>query len=248
MVDIHCHILPGLDDGALSLEEAVRMAAVAAEDGVRTIIATPHWDPDSRWPPREVILERTAQVADQLAQAGLPVRLLPGAELRFCPDLAARLSARELMTLADGGRFVLVEFPSDALPLDAARLLVELQGAGFVPILAHPERNRPLLADPRRMARLVGLGVRLQLDASAVLGWDGRRTQRVARRLIGAGHAHYVATDAHHAEPGTPRLGECARTLHRWGGMAAVQQLCVLGPEEIVRTARGGPTPGHGAD
>jgi len=241
MVDIHCHILPGLDDGALDLGEAVRMAALAVADGVHTLIATPHWDPGTRWPPREVILEATAQVAARIAQANLRLRLLPGAELRFCPDIVDRLRAGEAMALADGGRFALIEFAPEALPLEAARQLIGLQGAGFVPIVAHPERNRDLLVHSRGLERLVGLGVRLQLDASAVLGWDGRRVQRLARRLIRSGQAHYIATDAHNAEPGTPRLGDCARLVQGWAGESAAQQLLATGPEQIVRPSVASP-------
>ncbi|RDV84794.1 tyrosine-protein phosphatase [Ammonifex thiophilus] len=154
MIDIHTHILPGLDDGAEDLEEALSMARLALADGVTALVATPHVIRGSFFPSRQEILETVSLLNERLAEQGLPLRVLPGAEYRLEPDLPERLAKGELVPLNDAGRYLLVELPSTFVPPYAERVLYELQLQGVTPILAHPERNAELCRRPELLASL----------------------------------------------------------------------------------------------
>ncbi len=198
MIDLHCHILPRVDDGAGSLEESLEMAAAALADGTRAIAATPHVRDD--WPTEAATMERlVAEVRAALAEAGLPLELLTGAELAF--DRVGRLDGAELGRLGLGGnpRCLLVEPPYVEWPLSLGRIVQDLAARGFVPVIAHPERNPEIQAEPERLRPLVLGGALVQVTAASVDGRLGRRARASAFELLDRGLAHVVASDAHSA-------------------------------------------------
>ncbi|MCC6222791.1 MAG: tyrosine protein phosphatase [Thermoleophilia bacterium] len=198
MIDLHCHILPRLDDGAGSLEESLEMAAAALEDGTRAIAGTPHVRDD--WPNEVVTIEgRAAEVRSALAEAGLPLELLPGAEIAF--DRVGCLDAVGLARLGLGGnpRCLLVEPPYVEWPIELDRIVHDLAARGFVPVIAHPERNPQIQAEPERLRPLVLGGALVQITAASVDGRLGRRSRTAAFDLLDRGLAHIVASDAHSA-------------------------------------------------
>ena len=140
MIDTHCHILPGLDDGARDMETALEMARIAHRDGIRAIIATPHVNLETCLPSRETIRARTAELSEALAREGIEVAVHAGAEHALSGDLLERLRAGELMTLADRGKHLLVELPFGGYPAFVSEVFFSLQLAGVTPVLAHPER------------------------------------------------------------------------------------------------------------
>jgi protein-tyrosine phosphatase len=194
LIDLHSHVLPGLDDGAADLEEALAICAAAAADGITTLAATPHVRQHD-YPTTPDAMERAF---DALQAAGPPVEIVRGGEL----DLA-ELSrpAEELRRFALGGsRYLLVETPYLGWPLDFAERLFRLQVQGFGAVLAHPERNPDVMERPDLLEPIVAGGALVQVTAASVDGRLGKHSRACARTLIDRGLAHMIASDAHAPE------------------------------------------------
>jgi protein-tyrosine phosphatase len=199
MIDLHAHILPGLDDGTRTIEEARALARRASAEGVTAVAATPHVRAD--YPTRaEQMEERVAELRRDFAEHGIPLELLHGGEVDL--SFGGTLSSQELrrFTLAQNGRHLLVEFPYRGWPADLSESLVELVELGIVPVLAHPERNAEVQAAPGRLADLVRLGALVQITAASIDGRLGRSSRETALRLLELRLAHVLASDAHTPE------------------------------------------------
>ena len=237
LVDIHCHILPGLDDGPPDDEEAVRMCRVAWEDGTRTIVATCHQG--GRWEhiSRGHILQATTAFAPKLKEAGIDLVIYPGAELALSFDLQQRLRDGTAMTLADQHKYVLLEFPR-GLALDFREYVAELVASGLTPILAHPERYPDLREDDRMIESLVQHGCLIQVNSSGLLGGQGREVQACVRKWIERWLVHFVASDGHSAEKRPPRLSQAYREIESWAGAVVADRLCSLNGLAVVASRR----------
>jgi protein-tyrosine phosphatase len=231
--DIHCHVLPGLDDGAQSWEQSLEMARLAAADGITTVVATPHQLGGHAGNHGDRIRERTAQLQKLLDEHGCRLRVLPGADVRIEPDLVRKIQSGEVLTLADRGRYVLLELPHEVyLPLD--RLLDELASAGLVGILSHPERNLGILAKPEVAAHLVDAGCLMQVTAGSLMGTFGPRSKAMAESLVTAGLVHFLATDAHGHRVRRPLLRRAYERVAELAGPEAAMTLCSLNPASVV--------------
>lgn len=211
MIDLHSHILPGLDDGARTLEESLAIARAAVASGVATIAATPHVRED--YPTSvEAMLGALAAVQEAVAAAGLPLEVIPGGELAL--DALDRLDADGLRGFALGGsRALLVETPYWGWPLDIAHRLYHLQADGFTPVLAHPERNADVQEAPERLRPLVERGVVVQITAASLDGRLGRRARATGAHLLESGLAHLLASDAHAPEVRQVGMAAAVRSL-----------------------------------
>lgn len=238
MIDIHCHILPGLDDGADSLEEAVAMARRAVADGIRCIVATPHVLTGLYHNTREAILLAAAHLQEALQKAEIPLTLLPGAEYRLEPDLPQRLSRGELMTLNDTGRYLLVEFPATLIPDYANPVFYQLLLQGVTPIIAHPERHTGFAREPATLQELVERGALTQLTAGSLTGLIGPAAASVARSFLKHGCAHFIATDAHAATGRAPVLALARKTAVRLVGEERATHLVTGNPHRVLRGER----------
>lgn len=197
IVDLHAHVLPGVDDGPETMEECLAAVAAAAAAGVGMLAATPHVRSD--YPTTAAEMETHAgELAERVAASGIATTILTGAELSL--DAAASTPDDELVRFGLGGSAsLLVEFPYDGWPPGLARELERLRARGFRPVLAHPERNAAVQAAPGRLSALVEEGVLVQLTASSVAGTAGRRAQSTAVRMLELGLAHMLASDMHGA-------------------------------------------------
>ncbi|MBI2864637.1 MAG: hypothetical protein HYX94_08770 [Chloroflexi bacterium] len=196
MIDIHTHILPGVDDGAQSLEDSLEMARAAAADGVRTIVATPHgseWSTGCNWPE---VVGRVKALQTELDRSGVNVKVAPGLEVYLAPGLATQLEEGSAFPL-NGGRYILVEMPLNQFPIYAEQAIFELQLRGLVPIVAHPERNAGIQKDPQKLQVLVERGALGQVTAASLSGGFGSRTRETARLLLQRNLVHVIASDAH---------------------------------------------------
>jgi protein-tyrosine phosphatase len=196
MIDLHSHILPGLDDGSPSVDAALEMARSAIEDGIVTLAATPHVRDDYPTSPIEME-ERLYSLRERLAEASIPLELLPGGEIAL--DMLPELDDRDLRRFGLGGNpaFLLLETPDFGWPLGLEQTLFQLRLRGFSAVLAHPERNAEVQEDPGCLVRLVETGTLVQLTAASVDGRLGPHARRCALRLIELGLAHMLAGDAH---------------------------------------------------
>ena len=202
MIDLHSHILPGLDDGARTIEDSRALAERAAADGISAIAATPHVRADYPTTPAQMEAGVAALRAD-FAAHGIGVEVVHGGEI----DLEALedLGEDELrrFSLGQSGRYVLVETPYSGWPLDLEQRLFGLTVLGLVPVLAHPERNAEVQEAPARLGPLVEQGALVQITAASLDGRIGKRSKETAGKLIQEGLAHLVASDAH-----TPEIRE----------------------------------------
>jgi protein-tyrosine phosphatase len=204
LVDLHSHILPGIDDGARALEESVEIAIAAVRDGTTVMAATPHVRDD--FPTAVATMERLVlELSEILREKGVELQLFGGAEIAI-PHLQA-LDADELRRLGLGGNphYLLVEFPYLGWPLSLETEIWTLKSHGITPVLAHPERNPQIQEVPARIAPLVAAGALVQLTAASVDGRLGRRNRTTAQELVADGNAHLIASDAHW--PGLRRAG-----------------------------------------
>jgi protein-tyrosine phosphatase len=240
MIDIHCHLLPGVDDGPTSLDTALSMAELAQRGGTTALIATPHQRHPAWHHETPAALRRAFdEVRRNLAEP----RLALGAEIRVTSSLCDDLERDDLGGLLPlaGSRYLLVEFERSPLPeVDPVGLVHELEIAGWRPILAHPEFVPWLAADLRLCEDLVARGALLQITAMSVTGEFGRRPAETCERLLRAGLVHFVASDGHAATGRVPVLDRAYRHLcNRWGTdiadrLLAENPACVLANRELT--------------
>jgi protein-tyrosine phosphatase len=236
MIDLHTHVLPGIDDGAKTLEEAVEMCRLAARDGCEALVATPHqrrgvwWNSDP---------EELEALCDQVQRAvGSEIRVLPGGEIHVDPRLLGEVlrvpeGTSGVLPLA-GSRYLLLEFDAAGSADEAADLVHELAVEGWRPILAHPEFIPWMADDFAAVERLVEMGALAQVTAMSVTGDFGRRAQADAHRLIDAGLAHFVASDCHGPRRRPPGLKRAERAVAaRWGEEVA-RRLVADNPRAVV--------------
>ncbi len=197
MIDTHSHLLPCIDDGSASLEESLDMAREAALRGITDVVCTPHLraaedDVAARAP------GALAHFREDLAAAGIPLRLHLGFELTF--SFLAEMQGEDLSPFVMGtqGRYVLVEVPHAGWPAFARDLLFDLRVRGFVPVLAHPERNDRIQRDPSLLVSLLALGAVAQGTLASLTGHFGRTSRRTLLAMLSAGQISLLATDAHH--------------------------------------------------
>ncbi len=197
MIDLHCHVLPGLDDGSRLLEESLDMVRTAVKNNIHTIVATPHtlngffineWED-------VVSLTRTVQAA--IDAEDIPLKLYPGMEAQVCPELLDALTAGRAATINDNSQYMLLEFSPFTLPAGSEDLVFKLKLQGITPVIAHPERHLILQKNLKLLHSLVKNGALCQLTAVSITGYLGSYVQKSAEMMIKNGLAHVIATDAH---------------------------------------------------
>lgn len=202
LVDLHCHVLPGVDDGATHETESLRMLRVAEEEGIAIVAATPH----AHHCPAERIPPKVARLNELAAEAGLTVRVVPGQEVRIQADLPALYRAGKLATL-NGSHYLLLElFLSGPLPNYLLRAIEDLQALGLRPILAHAERYGDIQRDPGPLRELIARGVPIQVNAGSLTGPADRPPRPAAERLLRERLVHLIASDSHDDRWQPPRL------------------------------------------
>lgn len=242
MFDLHVHLLPGVDDGPGDWPAALALARLMAAAGVRTAVATAHQMPDGPYRPAVGRLRAlTAELKERLASEGTSLAVLPGAEVRLTLEVPRLLAAGQLLTLGDAHRAVLVELPPDEVPRWAEHVLFEIQVQGFVPLVAHPERNWGLIADLKSggaiVQRWMERGIRLQVNAGSLLGHSGRRAAQAAQMLLASGWAHALASDAHSTGWRPPNLAAGRQAALEAAGERAAHLLTVEWPARLMAGA-----------
>ncbi len=231
--DIHCHLLPGIDDGASDWAVSLAMARMAVDDGFATIIATPHQLGRSAQNRGDTIRQLTVELGRRLQDHGIPLDVLPGGDVRIEPNLVRLLRSGDVLSLADRRRHVLLELPHDVFfPLDG--LLGRLQAQGIVGILSHPERNLGILARPEVLGPLVDRGCLLQITAGSLVGSFGPEIQRFTHWMVGQGLVHFVSTDAHGVRRRRPllrRAFDCVAELADW---ETAVDVCCRNPSAVA--------------
>lgn len=212
LVDIHCHILPGIDDGSESLKISLEMALQAVKEGVSTIIATPHYIVGENEHDLATLKERVQSLQTEIDRAGLALKILTGSEVYICPELIYRIKENKLITLNETP-YLLCEFPTFDVPEHLLDIVRELTLYGYKPVIAHPERNEVFLRQPEMVENLIRMGCYLQVNGSSIVGRNGSRSQKFIIDLLKKGLIHFISSDAHSSNRRTIRLVEPLRVV-----------------------------------
>lgn len=214
-VDIHSHILPGVDDGAATVEESIAILQCAQKENIDSVILTPHQKPDRKCVSAEGIMKRMKVLQDELRRLDVDISLYPGSELFYNHDLAEKLRDKEVLTLA-GSHYILVEFLPDEDWRYIRDGLYRLSSAGYWPILAHVERYAALRGKGERVQELTDMGCYMQMNAGSLTGDCGLQTRLYCSGLVRNHQIHFIATDAHKSSGRrSPQMKKCAEWLKR---------------------------------
>jgi protein-tyrosine phosphatase len=234
VIDLHCHMLPGLDDGAADLSVSLEMAGASVADGITVLACTPHILPGLYHNTGPSIRQATRELQGALDQAGIPLRLVIGADVHMVPDMIDGLQSGRLLSLADS-RYVLVEPPHHVAPIKLEEFFFGLVVAGYVPILTHPERLSWIEAQYATIQRLTRSGVWMQITAGSLSGGFGRRVQYWAQRMLDEGCVHILASDAHDARQRPPGLSKGRDLAASRVGAREAQHLVLTRPMGILQ-------------
>lgn len=197
MIDIHCHILPGVDDGPADIKESLNMARKAAEAGITHIFATPHHLNEKYVNIKSDIIDRAVRLNESFQLENIPLTIHLGQEVRIHRDIFISLEKEEILTLDDNGRYLLLELPSGSVPTYTQEVIYELQLKGIKPIIVHPERNKELIENHKLLFELVQEGALTQLTSGSIIGQFGKNVRSFSKKIIEHNLAHFIATDAH---------------------------------------------------
>ncbi len=258
MIDLHCHILPGLDDGPGEMEEAIRMGQLAYEDGIRTIVATPHILNGLYRNDKSLILSKVEELKDALnnsalkldsairnpcpsgrrAQSEMDLKILPGADVHLSERILQQVEKGEVVTVGDGGKFILTEFPYQSIPPQAEKILFHLLGRGLIPIISHPERNLEIMRKPGRYYEMIRMGCLGQVTAMSLTGDFGPQIRDCAERLMKSHLVHLIATDAHSVDRRPPLLSPAVKAAEKMVGRKEAEKMVAEYPRAILQGKR----------
>jgi protein-tyrosine phosphatase len=238
VIDIHCHLLPGIDDGAGDMNEALAMARAAYDNGIRFSIVTPHIHPGRYENSVQTISSSLARFKIALSKAKIPLKLGMAAEVRLSPEILPMLERDQIPFLGvlDGYRIMLLEFPHSHIPPGADRLVEKLLAMNVRPVIAHPERNKDVIRKYSKIEPFIEMGCFLQLTASAVAGRFGKMSHKRTLQLLGSDAFMMLATDAHNLKGRYPDLREGYETAVEIVGRDNARKLVVDNPMSVVRS------------
>jgi len=234
-VDIHCHCLAGFDDGPATRPEAFALCRALVDDYVRTVIATPHQlgrfnDCNEAAQVREAV----SLLNEELKSRDIALAVMPGGDVRVDERVCKLLEADKILTLADGGRYILLELPHEIF-IDIEPLLVELASLSIQAIISHPERHSVLSRQPKVLLKWLSHSAYLQVTAGSLIGEFGLAAQRAAWQLLDSGLASLVATDSHDLDGRRPRMSLAFDRISIKLGGTIARQLCIENPLRVLK-------------
>lgn len=228
MIDLHCHILPGIDDGPVDIQTSIEMARIAAGDGIETIVATPHIK-DSLHPVDE-LYKRVSDLNFHLEKQNIPVKVLPGG------DVSAMLNSSYMKDyVINNSRYILLEFPHSYLPRNNKEILFSLAVQGLCPIITHPERNLAILKKPDLLFDMLHSNVLVQITAGSLTGEFGRNEQACASYLLQKRAVHFIATDGHSTDFRRPVLSAGLKYAAKIVGRKRAEKLVWDNPGAVLK-------------
>jgi protein-tyrosine phosphatase len=228
VIDLHAHVLPGIDDGPATLADALALLKAMADQGVHTVVAGAHALDGQYNATRDAVLAATEAVNAAAAAAAIPIRVLPGMELFLTFELLRALRTGQVMGL-NGSPYVLVELPAREFPMYTERALFELMIAGYRPVINHPERNSEIRRHPSLMYRLAEKGALAMVTAASPLGRFGAEAERVGAEFVAEGVAPFVVSDAHDLAGRAPKLPEGLAAARALGKLDQAAELELIG-------------------
>ncbi|NMC26779.1 MAG: hypothetical protein GYA42_01400 [Syntrophomonadaceae bacterium] len=235
LIDIHTHILPGADDGAQDLKEALAMAEAAVKDGVNLLVATPRVCPGRFDNTRAEIRKKVETLNQCLELARIRLPILAGAEYALTPDLPRQCSAGRLLTINDTGRYLLVELPPREVPGYTEQVLYGLLQQGVIPIITAPENNRVLARDPGILQELCARGILAQVNSASLTGRAGRGAKKAAWTFLENGTAQLIGSDSHPAAGRMPVLYAAFQEVERRLGAPLARTFISNNPFRVIK-------------
>ncbi|MDK6665462.1 tyrosine-protein phosphatase [Lactobacillus crispatus] len=224
LVDIHCHILPGIDDGSKDWDTSIKLAKAAVKDGVTHAICTPHTLNGRYTNHKDDIIWLTDLYQKKLDEAKVPLTVFPGQEVRLSGDLIDALDQDDILFCDEDGTYMLLEFPSDDVPTYAQDTIFKVMQRGITPIIVHPERNKKILEEPTVLQELIEQGCLVQITASSYMGTFGKKIEEISRKFIEAGQCACFASDAHDLPKRQYQYSEALKKLSKEFGSDLAQQ------------------------
>src|SRR6056297_3066722 len=234
LTDLHCHMLPGIDDGSREMEQSLAMARIAVADGISTTVVTPHHLNGVYSNPAQRIRSGIEQLNDALQKAAIGLNILPGCELHLTPELPAELDCGSALTIANKGKAALVELPVHTVPMGAEHLLEQLLAMGLTPVIAHPERNSELRRTPERLGEWVQMGCLGQVTVQSCTGRFGEVVQQSAKFMVQSGYIHVAASDAHRDRRRVPELTPAREPISKWTSAEAARVIIETYPTDLA--------------
>ena len=233
-IDIHSHILPGVDDGAAGWEMSMRMLKCAADDGISVIVLTPHDKPGHRHMPFSEMRNRMEKLQCMMEEEKIDIKLHMGREVYYRSGMLGNMEEDMTVTLA-GSRYLLVEFNPLADYSYIRNGIYSLLMEGYYPVLAHVERYRNVCARKSGINDLIEMGCYMQVNAGSVTGRFGWKTRQFVKRILKCGQVHFIATDAHDLGKRAPALSDCADFISKKYGGDYCRKLFLDNPMDVIR-------------
>lgn len=235
MIDIHSHILPGVDDGPQTLEESLRILKKAADEGVKTIVTTPHVLDG----PSENYFQRIRNTFNVIKHAlisdKIPIKIVWGAEVFIFHDLAQKIKGNKELTINMANKYILLELPVQEIPPFTEQTVFELLLQGIVPIIAHPERYLEIQKNANKLFDLVQKGVLTQLNSGSLTGRYGKKAQKTAKRLLTNNLIYMIGSDVHSTFNGYCSLSQGVNRAAELIGMRKARQMVTSIPARVIR-------------
>ncbi len=232
-VDIHSHILPGVDDGPATVDDSIALAKEAVANGLTDVVATPHLNLDLFPFSLSACQKALRHLKEALAGENIPLEIHLGAEVKVDPTIIEGLKAKEIPTLA-GGKYVLIEIPFDIIPAFTRELIFEIQLLGLVPVLAHPERNNRIQDNPDLLRPFIDSGCWTQINSTSVTGYLGQASQDCAFQLLAKGWVNVIASDSHEAGNRGPNFKNAVALAAKYTGVRNAQKLVRENPAQVL--------------
>lgn len=236
MIDLHCHFLPGVDDGPETMVEALDLARMAVADGITHSVLTSHLHPEAFPNRRSNLVVTFENFSRELQAAGIPLNVRLGGEARLCPELIELIAEDQVpfLGVVDGWRILLLEFPHQMIPVASLRFVYSLLKQKIRPLIAHPERNKAVMDKPERIREFTDAGCWLQLTGGSLVGRFGPQAQAVALALIESEFECVAATDAHNLQSRPPLLREAYGVIGNRFGADVADAMIVGRPGSII--------------
>jgi len=235
MIDLHCHILPGIDDGARTLDDALEMARLAARDGIEAVVATPHlFRGDAAEEDWEAIERASEELRQALRQNQIPIEILSGSEAHVSHRLLPEIRRHRERLVINRGSYLFIEFPSHHIFSGAKNLFFELMSEGINPIIAHPERNSVFIQNPVHLYDLIQMGALAQANSGSFFGLYGSPSREAALRFLEFNLIHFIASDSHDGRGLRPGLSEARRKAETVAGPEMAGALVNDNPRAVI--------------
>ena len=224
MVDLHCHLLPGIDDGSKNMAISLRLAREATENGVTHALLTPHHMNGRYVNHKQDVIRQTTEFQKQIDAHNIPLKVFPGQEVRINGQLLEALDEDDILFADTAGKYMMLEFPDDDVPHYTNQIIFDLQQRGIIPVIVHPERNTKIMAEPDLIYQLLEKGCLSQITASSYVGTFGKKVEKFSHQLIEAGQVYVFSSDAHDLPGRKYEMRQAFEKMKREFGQGMVNQ------------------------